>query len=345
MIRRDLDAVLAQLEAASRAFNSDAVQAQLDAASRVFNSDAVQAQLDAASRVFNSDAVQAQLDAASRVLNSDAVQPQLDALQTQLEAASQVLNSDTVLAQLEAATRGLDLDALQAQLEAATRGLDLDALQAQLEAATRRLDLDAVQAATRGLHPGAASRVLGRDLDALQAQLGNATSQPGGLTQHERSDRTAASHNAEPDSVALPVPADARKRLKLWKVLKSVMDVLNVLDTMRRLEVLDSVGEVVSNKLLALGLVIVQATVPSPPGPPSLSGPEALTPTKIADDDISGGRVGRPADGEETNAAAYTFAPLIPNAVTIEAMKEARKGSLPRFTSVQALLDDLHAHD
>ena len=40
---------------------------------------------------------------------------------------------------------------------------------------------------------------------------------------------------------------------------------------------------------------------------------------------------------------ALPFAPLVPNAVTIEAMKEARKGGLPRFNSVQTLLDDLHA--
>lgn len=39
------------------------------------------------------------------------------------------------------------------------------------------------------------------------------------------------------------------------------------------------------------------------------------------------------------------FAPLVPNAVTIEAMKEARRGGLPRFASVEALLDDLHAED
>ena len=32
---------------------------------------------------------------------------------------------------------------------------------------------------------------------------------------------------------------------------------------------------------------------------------------------------------------ALPFAPLIPNAVTIEAMKEARKGGLPQFDSVQ----------
>ncbi len=42
---------------------------------------------------------------------------------------------------------------------------------------------------------------------------------------------------------------------------------------------------------------------------------------------------------------ALPFAPLIPNAVTIEAMKEARKGNLPRFGSVQELLDNLHADD
>ena len=42
---------------------------------------------------------------------------------------------------------------------------------------------------------------------------------------------------------------------------------------------------------------------------------------------------------------ALPFAPLIPNAITIEAMKEARKGNLPRFASVQTLLDDLHAGD
>ena len=34
-----------------------------------------------------------------------------------------------------------------------------------------------------------------------------------------------------------------------------------------------------------------------------------------------------------------------PNPVTVEAMKEARKGGLPRFETVQALMDDLHAED
>ena len=42
---------------------------------------------------------------------------------------------------------------------------------------------------------------------------------------------------------------------------------------------------------------------------------------------------------------ALPFEPLIPNPVTIEAMKEARKGSLPRFDSVKALIDDLHEDD
>ena len=39
------------------------------------------------------------------------------------------------------------------------------------------------------------------------------------------------------------------------------------------------------------------------------------------------------------------FAPLIPNAVTIEAMREARRGNLRQFASVEDLLDDLHADD
>ena len=42
---------------------------------------------------------------------------------------------------------------------------------------------------------------------------------------------------------------------------------------------------------------------------------------------------------------ALPFAPLVPNTVTIEAMKEARKGGLSRFESVDALMDDLNAQD
>ena len=42
---------------------------------------------------------------------------------------------------------------------------------------------------------------------------------------------------------------------------------------------------------------------------------------------------------------ALPFEPLIPNATTIEAMKEARKGKLPRFATVNDLMADLHADD
>lgn len=42
---------------------------------------------------------------------------------------------------------------------------------------------------------------------------------------------------------------------------------------------------------------------------------------------------------------ALPFEPLIPNTETIEAMREARQGGLPRFKSVEALLADLNAGD
>ena len=42
---------------------------------------------------------------------------------------------------------------------------------------------------------------------------------------------------------------------------------------------------------------------------------------------------------------ALPFAPLVPNAATIEAMREARRGSLPQFASVEDLFDDLRADD
>jgi DNA-damage-inducible protein J len=42
---------------------------------------------------------------------------------------------------------------------------------------------------------------------------------------------------------------------------------------------------------------------------------------------------------------ALPFDPLIPNATTIAAMKEARAGKLPQFDSVEALMSDLHADD
>lgn len=33
------------------------------------------------------------------------------------------------------------------------------------------------------------------------------------------------------------------------------------------------------------------------------------------------------------------------NPVTVQAMKETRNGGLPRFDTVQALMDDLHSED
>jgi DNA-damage-inducible protein J len=42
---------------------------------------------------------------------------------------------------------------------------------------------------------------------------------------------------------------------------------------------------------------------------------------------------------------ALPFDPLTPNAETIEAMKEARAGKLPRVKTVKGLLDALNADD
>lgn len=42
---------------------------------------------------------------------------------------------------------------------------------------------------------------------------------------------------------------------------------------------------------------------------------------------------------------ALPFDPLIPNAETIEAMKEARRGNLSSFTTVEELMADLNAPD
>ncbi|KJV09858.1 XRE family transcriptional regulator [Elstera litoralis] len=42
---------------------------------------------------------------------------------------------------------------------------------------------------------------------------------------------------------------------------------------------------------------------------------------------------------------ALPFEPLIPNAETIAAMEAARAGKLVSFTSIQALMDDLHEND
>ena len=42
---------------------------------------------------------------------------------------------------------------------------------------------------------------------------------------------------------------------------------------------------------------------------------------------------------------ALPFEPLVPNATTIAAMKEARKGGLKSFSTVQDLMADLNADD
>jgi DNA-damage-inducible protein J len=42
---------------------------------------------------------------------------------------------------------------------------------------------------------------------------------------------------------------------------------------------------------------------------------------------------------------ALPFEPLVPNAETVAAMREARRGKLPRFKDVDALMKDLNAGD
>jgi DNA-damage-inducible protein J len=42
---------------------------------------------------------------------------------------------------------------------------------------------------------------------------------------------------------------------------------------------------------------------------------------------------------------ALPFEPLVPNKKTIEAMKEARRGNLPSFSSAEELMADLDAED
>ena len=39
------------------------------------------------------------------------------------------------------------------------------------------------------------------------------------------------------------------------------------------------------------------------------------------------------------------FEPLVPNAATVEAMEEARRGKLPQFAGVEDLFNDLRADD
>ncbi|MBV8963539.1 MAG: type II toxin-antitoxin system RelB/DinJ family antitoxin [Hyphomicrobiales bacterium] len=42
---------------------------------------------------------------------------------------------------------------------------------------------------------------------------------------------------------------------------------------------------------------------------------------------------------------ALPFEPLVPNAKTVAAMRRARKGKLPRFKDLDALMKDLNARD
>ena len=45
------------------------------------------------------------------------------------------------------------------------------------------------------------------------------------------------------------------------------------------------------------------------------------------------------------NEKNLPFEPLIPNQKTIDAMKEARRGKLKSFDSIQSLMDDLNEKD
>jgi DNA-damage-inducible protein J len=42
---------------------------------------------------------------------------------------------------------------------------------------------------------------------------------------------------------------------------------------------------------------------------------------------------------------ALPFEPLIPNAATVKAMREARRGKTAKHTSIEGLMADLHADD
>ena len=68
---------------------------------------------------------------------------------------------------------------------------------------------------------------------------------------------------------------------------------------------------------------------------------------RVAAAQARGASLGRVNVVMKTRSAARENAPTFrPNAVTIAAMKEGRqRRGLPRFTSMQALFDDLHAGD
>jgi hypothetical protein len=48
---------------------------------------------------------------------------------------------------------------------------------------------------------------------------------------------------------------------------------------------------------------------------------------------------------EKKGKTALSFEPLVPNAKTIAAIREARRGGLKRYRSVKALLKSLNADD
>lgn len=48
-------------------------------------------------------------------------------------------------------------------------------------------------------------------------------------------------------------------------------------------------------------------------------------------------------DGISADAFAKWFEPLVPNAATIEAMKEARRGGLKSFATIEDLMANLNA--
>ena len=61
--------------------------------------------------------------------------------------------------------------------------------------------------------------------------------------------------------------------------------------------------------------------------------------------DEAGGAQREMSAAAATTATSAPTRKRVPNAITIEAMREAEEGHLPSFDSVQALFDDLHADD
>lgn len=59
--------------------------------------------------------------------------------------------------------------------------------------------------------------------------------------------------------------------------------------------------------------------------------------------DDAGGAPREMSVAAATTAASAPTGNRVPNAVTIDAMREVEEGHLPSFDSVRALFDDLHA--